>query len=50
MLRPRRPRMQPRYPLFSVLWAVVGIGWAVRWARKRDLRSVSLTRLETDAG
>ncbi|WP_164836530.1 APC family permease [Actinacidiphila soli] len=36
--------------LFSLLWAVVGIGWAVRWARKRDLRSVSLTTLETDAG
>jgi hypothetical protein len=34
---------------FSVAWAVVGIGWAIRWARKRDLRSVSLTRLDADA-
>jgi amino acid transporter len=34
---------------FSLAWAVVGIGWAIRWARKRDLRSVSLTRLDADA-
>ncbi|MCW2879308.1 MAG: family permease [Sphaerisporangium sp.] len=33
----------------ALAWSVVGIGWAIRWTRKRDLRSVSLTRLDAEA-
>lgn len=33
---------------FSLAWAIAGIAWTIQKARKNDLRSVSLTRLDAD--
>ena len=44
--QPRRSEAEPRWLLRPE--SVAGIGWTIRQARKKDLRSVTLTRLDAD--